>query len=69
MASGLLTNFTWIGKENLKDILKKTEDYIEENDLDWLQGHWVYEQGNYKGHFIIQGDKITQYSSSLIPCT
>ena len=32
-------------------------------DLSWLQGHWVYEQGNYKGHFIIQGDKITQYSS------
>ena len=32
-------------------------------NLDWLQGHWVYEQGSYKGHFIIQGNKITQYSS------
>ena len=32
-------------------------------DTDWLQGHWVYEQGSYKGHFIIQGDKIIQYSS------
>ena len=44
---------------------KVDEDYVvsENNDLDWLQGHWVYEQGNYKGHFIIQGDKITQYSS------
>ena len=35
----------------------------ETNDLDWLQGHWVYEQGSYKGHFIIQGDKLIQYSS------
>lgn len=35
----------------------------EEENLDWLQGHWVYEQGNYKGHFIIQGNTITQYSS------
>ena len=37
--------------------------YSEEKDYDWLQGHWVYEQGNYKGHFIIQGNSITQYSS------
>lgn len=49
-----------------KAYLKK---YIEDcqskpkEDYSWLQGHWVYEQGNYKGHFIIQGDKITQYSS------
>lgn len=35
----------------------------EAENLDWLQGHWVYEQGNYKGHFIIQGNTITQYSS------
>ena len=35
----------------------------ETANLDWLQGHWVYEQGNYKGHFIIQGNTITQYSS------
>lgn len=41
---------------------EETNDDYEEN-LDWLQGHWVYEQGSYKGHFIIQGDKITQYSS------
>ena len=49
-----------------KAYLKK---YIEDcqskpkEDYSWLQGHWVYEQGSYKGHFIIQGDKITQYSS------
>lgn len=35
----------------------------EERDYEWLQGHWVYEQGSYKGHFIIQGNSITQYSS------
>ena len=29
----------------------------------WLQGHWVYEQGGYEGHLVIDGDKITQYSS------
>ena len=39
-----------------------TEKWDDAN-LDWLQGHWVYEQGSYKGHFIIQGDKIIQYSS------
>lgn len=38
-------------------------EYEEEKNTDWLQGHWVYEQGSYKGHFIIQGNKITQYSS------
>ena len=32
-------------------------------DLSWLQGHWVYEQGSYNGHFIIQGDKLIQYSN------
>lgn len=32
-------------------------------NTDWLQGHWIYEQGSYKGHYIIQGDKIIQYSS------
>ena len=35
----------------------------DSSNLDWLQGHWIYEQGSYKGHFIIQGDKIIQYSS------
>lgn len=51
-------------KKDMKDYI----DYLEtekesSNNLDWLQGHWVYEQGNYKGHFIIQGNTITQYSS------
>ena len=40
-----------------------TNSDVDSQNLDWLQGHWVYEQGSYKGHFIIQGDKITQYSS------
>lgn len=39
------------------------QEKTESENLDWLQGHWVYEQGNYKGHFIIQGNTITQYSS------
>lgn len=43
---------------------ESNDEAEEERNLDWLQGHWVYEQGNYKGHFIIQGDKITQFSSS-----
>lgn len=41
-----------------------TDEDEESGNNDWLQGHWVYEQGSYKGHFIIQGDKIIQYSSS-----
>ena len=49
-----------ISVENAQE-LETTDDY--EENLDWLQGHWVYDQGSYKGHFIIQGDKITQYSS------
>lgn len=51
--------------ESLFDI-EENKDYkpsSDQNNLDWLQGHWVYEQGNYKGHFIIQGNTITQYSS------
>ncbi len=35
----------------------------EERDLSWLQGHWIYEEGRFKGHFIIKGNKIIQYSS------
>ena len=53
-------------EEKDNSIVEEKTEYIdddEEVDTDWLQGHWVYEQGSYKGHFIIQGDKITQYSS------
>ena len=53
-------------KKQMKEFIEENKDYhpsTTQNDLDWLQGHWVYEQGSYKGHFIIQGDKITQYSS------
>lgn len=40
-----------------------TDSDIDTDEYSWLQGHWVYEQGGYKGHFIIQGNTITQYSS------
>lgn len=49
-------------KSYLKDFIKEAQSKPKE-DYSWLQGHWVYEQGNYKGHFIIQGNTITQYSS------
>jgi hypothetical protein len=53
-------------KKQMKAFVEEYKDYqpsSSQNNLDWLQGHWVYEQGSYKGHFIIQGDKIIQYSS------
>ena len=56
----LIEKIFTISIENAQE-LETTDDY--EENLDWLQGHWVYEQGSYKGHFIIQGNKITQYSS------
>lgn len=49
-------------KSYLKDYIKEAQSKPKE-DYSWLQGHWVYEQGNYKGHFVIQGNIITQYSS------
>lgn len=49
-------------KSYLKDFIKEVQSKPKE-DYSWLQGHWVYEQGNYKGHFIIQGNTIIQYSS------
>jgi len=33
------------------------------NDLSWLQGHWVYKQGNYEGHFVIEGNRLSMYST------
>ena len=41
-----------------------TDKQRDVNNLDWLQGLWVYEQGNYKGYFLIQGNTISQYSST-----
>ena len=35
----------------------------DQNNTDWLQGHWVYEQGGYKGHFVIQGSTLSMYST------
>ena len=40
-----------------------TPNKDDTENLNWLQGHWVYEQGNYKGHFIIQGNKLSMYST------
>jgi hypothetical protein len=45
-------------KEYIEDSLNKPKD-----DFSWLQGHWVYEQGNYRGHFVIQGNTLTMYST------
>ena len=53
-------------KKQMKAFVERNKDFqpsTTQNDTDWLQGHWVYEQGNYKGHFIIQGDTFIQYSS------
>lgn len=58
----LIEKIFTISIENAQAFEETNDDY--EENLDWLQGHWVYEQGSYKGHFIIQGDKITQYSST-----
>lgn len=53
-------------KKEMKAFVEENKNFqpsITQNDTDWLQGHWVYEKGDYKGHFIIQGDKFVQYSS------
>lgn len=50
-----------IEKVNSEDIQKKNESKTD--DISWLQGHWVYEQGNYKGHIEISGNTIQTYSS------
>ena len=57
----------WYGYKNeMKKFYEENKDYqpsAEQSNIDWLQGHWVYQQGNYKGHFVIEGNTITQYSS------
>ena len=49
------------GTDNNSEFAANTES--ERPNYDWLQGHWVYEQGNYKGHYIISGNTIVQFSS------
>jgi hypothetical protein len=49
------------GTDNNSEFAANTES--ESPNYDWLQGHWVYEQGNYKGHYIISGNTIVQFSS------
>ena len=42
---------------------KKQGNKPNTDDLTWLQGHWVYEQGHYKAHIKISGNIIQTYSS------
>lgn len=57
--------------QKIKDgSMKQIENRVEEedndsptNNLDWLQGHWVYEQGSYKSHSEISGNTIKTYSN------
>ena len=46
-----------------KGTISLVSEQMKTENLDWLQGHWVYQQGNYKGHFVIQGNTLTMYSS------
>lgn len=56
-----------LGEENFseKEFMKEyiTENKSRPNDLSWLQGHWVYRQGNYEGHFVIEGNRLSMYST------
>lgn len=58
----LIDNIIDKGTINNPD-LEETKSLSKSQDYEWLQGHWVYERGNYKGHFIIEGNTITQFSS------
>lgn len=59
-------------KVEIDESMEESTQYINKSDntgdpkdsrYAWIQGHWVYEQGTYKGHLIINGNKITQYSN------
>ena len=39
------------------------EEEREEVNLDWLQGHWVYRQGDYEAHLVIMENTVRQYST------
>jgi hypothetical protein len=41
----------------------ESADSNKENDLSWLQGHWVYRQGSYEAHLVIKENTVRQYSS------
>ena len=42
---------------------KQQNNESETDDLSWLQGHWIYEEGNYKSHLEISGNTIKTYSN------
>lgn len=50
-----------IEKVNSEERQERNESKTD--DLSWLQGHWVYKQGNYEGHIKISGNTIQTYSS------
>ena len=38
-------------------------DTYQNDSFNWLQGHWMYEEGDYMAHYEISGNTITSYSS------
>lgn len=54
----LIDKITQLSIENISGSVNIANNYA------WLQGHWIYKQGNYEGHLIIQGDQIAQYSNT-----
>lgn len=38
------------------------ETYVE-NNFNWLEGHWVYQQGNYVAHLVFMDNTVQQYST------
>jgi uncharacterized Zn finger protein (UPF0148 family) len=41
----------------------EAETTYEVQDLNWLQGHWVYRQGDYEAHLVIIDNTVRQYST------
>lgn len=57
----LIEKIFTISIENAQAFEETNDDY--EENLDWLQGHWVYRNSNIEAHLIIHELTITQYSS------
>ena len=41
----------------------EAETTYEVQDLNWLQGHWVYRRADYEAHLIIVDNMLSQYST------
>ena len=50
-------------KDYIEEMKKKVGEESSSNNLDWLQGHWVYRQGSYQAHLVIKENTVRQYSS------